>query len=153
MDHLIQELLGNDFQKIWNTFKARYIFGSKEIPIQKWIASKIISVKEKALTPLEKIKLQLGMRHIDSSGWLKITHVLDGGAAQAAGLAPGDLLASINGQRITSGRLDQVLGGLAQEKNISISFYRDDLEHERILILRAEQLPKQYSLTPKNTKA
>ena len=152
LDHLIQELLGDSFNKTWSTFKVRYILGTEEIPIQKWIASSLISIKEKPLSPLEKIKLQLGMRHTEANGWLKITHVLDGGAAQLAGLAPGDLLASINGQRITSGRFDEVLGSLSEGKNISLSFYRDDLEHERILQLQANQLPMQYELAPRNQK-
>lgn len=104
-------------------------------------------MKLKHQTKLEKVKLQFGMRHIDSNGWLKITHILDGGAAQAAGLAAGDLLASINGQRITSARFDKVLNSLTENQDISLTFYRDDLEHERILTLLPSQLPKQYDLT------
>ena len=151
LDELIYELLGNGFSKIWGDIKSRYVFGAEDIPIQKWIASKLVSVKPKIQTKLEKIKLQLGMRHIDSSGWLKVTHVLDGGAAQTAGLSPGDLLASINGQRITSSRFDQVLNGLTENQSINLSFYRDDLEHERILVLESPQLPAQYELAPAKT--
>ena len=90
------------------------------------------------------------MRHIDANGWLKVTHVLDGGAAQLAGLAPDDLLASINGQRITNARWDKVLNGLSENQSISLSFYRDNLEHERILTLAPSQIPAQYELIPAN---
>jgi predicted metalloprotease with PDZ domain len=148
LDDLIYELLGSGFSKTWNNMKARYIFGVEDIPIQHWMSSKLISVKQKSYSKLEKTKLQLGMRHTDVNGWLKISHVLDGGAAQLAGLAPGDLLASINGERVTSSRLDKILGSLAEAQNISLCFYRDDLEHERIAILNASQLPVQYVLTP-----
>jgi S1-C subfamily serine protease len=86
------------------------------------------------------------MRHSDTNGWLKVTHVLDGGAGQLAGLAPGDLLASINGQRVTNTRLDKILAGLTETQNIHFCFYRDDLEHERIASLHASQLPTQYEL-------
>ena len=147
LDELIFELLGQGFINTWNEIKSRYIFGTEDIPLQKWIASKLISVKTKTQTKLERIKLQLGIRHTDSNGWLKVTHVLDGGAAQAAGLAPGDLLASINGQRITSSRLDKVLNSLTENQSLNLSFYRDDLEHERFLILEPSQLPAQYELT------
>jgi predicted metalloprotease with PDZ domain len=140
--------LGDGFTKIWYDIKSRYIFGTEDIPLQKWLNSKVVSVKPKSQTKLERIKLQLGMRHTDSSGWLKVTHVLDGGAAQSAGLAAGDLLASINGQRITSALWDRVLGSLSENESISISFYRDDLEYERVLILQASQLPVQYELSP-----
>jgi predicted metalloprotease with PDZ domain len=148
LDALMNALLGNRFTKIWNTLKSRYIFGTEDIPLQKWINSKIVSLKQKPLTKLEKIKLQLGMRHTDAQGWLKVTHVLEGGAARNVGLASGDLLASINGQRITSSRWDKVLGSLSEEQQLNISFYRDDLEHERIVILNASQIPMQYELTP-----
>jgi predicted metalloprotease with PDZ domain len=151
LDQITEELLGNGFQLIWNDFKARYVYGTEDLPLQKWLSSKVVSVKPKVQTKLEKIKLQLGLRHSEANGWLKITHVLDGGAAQTAGLAAGDLLASINGQRITNSRWDKVLNSLSEHQNISICFYRDDLEHERILVLRPEQLPAQYDLSPVST--
>jgi len=151
LDDLIDQLLGSGFQKIWGDFKSRYVYGTEDIPLQKWIASKVVSVNSKVQTKLEKIQLQLGLRHSESNGWLKVTHVLDGGAAQEAGLALGDLLASINGQRITSNRWDKVLNSLTDHQNISICFYRDDLEHERVLVLQPAQLPAQYDLVPAST--
>ncbi|QWD68471.1 M61 family metallopeptidase [Polynucleobacter sp. VK25] len=149
LDALIFELLGSGFSKIWADIKARYIFGVEDIPLQKWIGSNLISVKPKSLSALEKLKLQFGMRHADVNGWLKVTHVLDGGVAQAAGLAAGDLLASIDGQRITSARWDRVLGSLAENSHTRITFYRDDLEHERMVSLKSVQIPTQYDLAPK----
>jgi predicted metalloprotease with PDZ domain len=148
LDNLIYELLGNGFSKIWNEMKKRYIFGVEDIPIQAWIGSKLISVKPKTQSTLEKIKLLFGMRYTDNNGWLKVTHVLDGGVAQAVGLAAGDLLASIDGQRITSARWDKVLGSLAENAYTRITFYRDDLEYERMVSLQPAQIPMQYELTP-----
>lgn len=148
LDKLILTLLGSGFTKTWNEFKSRYIFGTEDIPIQKWIDSKFITVKQKKHSKLEQIKLQFGMRHSDSNGWLKVTHVLDGGAAQFAGLAAGDLLASINGERITAARWDKVLSSLITGQIIQICFYRDDLEHECMTVLEDDQIPAQYILTP-----
>ena len=149
LDALLEQLLGGEFTKIWHDIKSRYIFGTEDIPLQKWLNPKVISVKPKSLTKLEKIKLQLGMRHVDANGWLKVTHILDGGAAQKAGIAAGDLIASINGQRITSARWDKVLGGLSENESVGVSLYRDDMEYERILVLQASQLPTQYELSPR----
>ena len=146
MDDLLHELLGDGFIKTWKEMKSKYIFGTEDIPIQKWISSKLISAKPKSESKLEKLKLQFGMRHTDSNGWLKVTHVLDGGVAQAAGLAAGDLLASINGQRITSSRWDKVLGGLTEGQSISICFYRDDFMHERLALVNTVT-PTQYELS------
>lgn len=150
LDALLEELLGDGFAKIWHDMKSRYLFGTEDIPLQKWLNSKVVSVKPKSQTKLEKIKLQLGMRHADASGWLKVTHVLDGGAAQAAGIAAGDLIASINGQRVTSARWDKVLASLSENENASISFYREDMEFARVLALQSSQLPMQYELMPHN---
>lgn len=147
LDEIMLTVLGHGFTKIWNEFKTRYIFGSEDIPLQRWFPASI-AVKVKSHSKLEQIKLQLGMRHTDASGWLKVTHVLDGGAAQLAGLAPGDLLASINGERITSSRLDKVLSNLIPNQVLSIYFYRDDLAHECMTILEAEQIPDQFTLSP-----
>ena len=139
-------LLGNEnnYGLFWDGAET------EDIPIQKWISSKRISVKTKPQTKLEKLKLQFGMRHTESSGWLKITHVLDGGLAAAAGLAAGDLLGSINGQRVTNARWDKVLGSLHEGQSMSICFYRDDLMHERMAFLEASQMPAQYELSPTN---
>ena len=149
LDALIDELLGSGFSKTWADIKARYIFGVEDVPLQKWIGSNLISVKPKTLSTLEKLKLQFGLRHADANGWLKVTHVLDGGVAQAAGLAVGDLLASIDGQRITSARWERVLGSLSENSHTRITFYRDDLEHERMVSLKSIQIPEQYDLSPK----
>ena len=148
LDDLMRTLLGAGFNATWNEFKSRYIFGTEDIPIQKWIDSKFITVKQKKHSKLEQIKLQFGMRHSDSNGWLKVTHVLDGGAAQFAGLAAGDLLASMNGERITAARWDKVLSSLITGQIIQICFYRDDLEHECMTVLEDDQIRAQYILTP-----
>jgi predicted metalloprotease with PDZ domain len=147
LDPIILELLGGGFTKTWNEFKSRYIFGVEDIPIQKWLPDSI-TVKSKSQTKLEQIKLQLGLRHSDANGWLKVTHVLDGGAAQLAGLAAGDLLTSINGERVTAARWDKVLSSLITGQVIQICFYRDDLEHECMTVLEEDQVPTQYVLTP-----
>jgi predicted metalloprotease with PDZ domain len=148
LDDLMRTLLGTGFNTTWNEFKSRYIFGTEDIPIQKWIDSKFITVKQKKHSKLEQIKLQFGMRHSDSNGWLKVTHVLDGGAAQFAGLAARDLLASMNGERITAARWDKVLSSLITGQIIRICFYRDDLEHECMTVLEDDQIPAQYIITP-----
>lgn len=148
LDELILALLGKRFMNIWNRFKTEYIFGLEDIPVQKWFASAYITVKIKEQTRLEGIKLQLGMRYSESHGWLKITHVLDGGALQIAGLAPGDLLASLNGQRLTVKNLDKVLGALSDEQPFILCYYRDDLQHECMAFLEKSQLLTQYELLP-----
>ena len=147
LDEIVTQVIGNGFTKTWNEFKTRFIFGKEDIPINKWLPSSI-TAKTKSHSKLEKIKLQLGMRYTEVNGWLKLTHILDGGAAQLAGLAPGDLLASINGERVTATRLDKVLSSLKPDQVFTICFYRDDLEHECMSTLDLSQLPVQFDLLP-----
>jgi hypothetical protein len=64
LDELILALLGKRFMKIWDRFKAEYIFGLEDIPVQKWLPSALITVKIKEQSKQERIKLQLGMRYI-----------------------------------------------------------------------------------------
>ena len=85
------------------------------------------------------------MRYTDSNGWIKVTHVLDGGIAQQAGLAPNDLIGSINQQRITSARMDQVLGSLVNSKKITFHYFRQDKEHQASITLKLD-CPAQYEL-------
>lgn len=148
LEQLILDVVGLGFRNTWHQFQSRYIFGTEDIPLQKWFNPTMISVKPKSQTKVERIKLQLGIRHQEVDGWIKISAVLNGGAGQAAGLAAGDLLASINGQRVTGPRFEKVLSSLQENIPVTFTFYRDDLEHERVAVLRNSQIPLQYTLIP-----
>ena len=147
LDTLISRLLGSGFQKIWSQFKTEYIFGTADLPLEKWFNPRLIKVSSKSLAKMEMVKLAFGIRYTDDKGWLKLTHVLDGGVAQAAGLAPSDLISSVNGQRVTSSRWDKVITSLTMDQDCIVCFYRQDLEHERMVNLNVHQTPKQYQLS------
>jgi hypothetical protein len=63
-------------------------------------------------------------------------------------LAPGDLLASLDGQRLTAKNLDKVLSTLSDTQPCILCYYRDDLQHECMAFLEKSQLPAQYALLP-----
>jgi predicted metalloprotease with PDZ domain len=146
-DRIVLAAIGPDFKKPWLQFKARYIEGTHDLPLAQWLTAQGIVVTNKKMSPLENMKLQWAMRHSDQSGWVKVTHVLDGGIAQRAGLAPGDLLASINGQRISPSRLDAVFAQLQMGTNARLRFYRQDCEHESQFVLEPSSPVMQYQLT------
>jgi predicted metalloprotease with PDZ domain len=148
-DRIVLAAIGPDFKKPWLQFKGRYIEGTHDLPLSQWLTAEGIGVAEKKMGPLENMKLQWAMRHSDQSGWVKLTHVLDGGIAQRAGLAPGDLLASINGQRISPNRLDAVFAQLQMGTNARLRFYRQDCEHESQFVLEPSDQVMQYQLTAK----
>ncbi|MFZ4118929.1 MAG: M61 family metallopeptidase [Polynucleobacter sp.] len=146
-DRIVLAAIGPDFKKSWVQFKARYIEGTHDLPLAQWLSAQGIVVDNKKMGPLENMKLQWGMRYIDQGGWVKVTHVLDGGIAQRAGLAPGDLLASINRQRISPSRLDAVFAQLQMGANARLHFYRQDCEHESQFVLEPSNPVMQYQLT------
>jgi predicted metalloprotease with PDZ domain len=146
-DRIVLAAIGPDFKKSWLQFKARYIEGTHDLPLAQWLSAQGIVVDNKKMGLLENMKLQWGMRYSDQGGWVKVTHVLDGGIAQRAGLAPGDLLASINRQRISPGRLDAVFAQLQMGANARLHFYRQDCEHESQFVLEPSNPVMQYQLT------
>jgi predicted metalloprotease with PDZ domain len=148
-ERIVLAAIGPDFKKPWLQFKARYIEGTHDLPLAQRLTAQGIVVTEKKMSLLEHMKLQWAMRYSDQSGWVKVTHVLDGGIAQRAGLAPGDVLASINGQRISPSRLDAVFAQLQMGTNAHLRFYRQDCEHESQFILEPSSPVMQYQLSTK----
>ncbi len=146
LDLAISQIMGITFNKIWQDFKKNYINGTQDLPLQLWLTQIAgISVSLKSARFLDDLKLSLGIRHADSHGWLKLTHVLDGGLAQQAGLAPHDLISSINGQRVNSSRLDPVLASLKRSKRLSFYYFRQDKECNASIALKLNS-PVQYEI-------
>ncbi|HEY7758887.1 MAG TPA: PDZ domain-containing protein [Burkholderiales bacterium] len=78
----------------------------------------------------------LGVRTAEDPAGVKLTHVLDGGAAQAAGLAAGDVLLAVDGLRVTHRNLDRRLEDLRPGDRVQAhAFRRDEL-------LRCDILPQ-----------
>jgi len=70
----------------------------------------------------------LGVRGTAASGEYRLTHVLDGGAAQAAGLAAGDAVVAVDGLRVPSGGLDAAIAGRRPGDGVELhAFRRDEL--------------------------
>lgn len=146
LDLAINSTIGIGFNKTWQHFKRDYIDGTQDLPLQIWLPQIAnIEVAQKQANFTESIKLALGMRYTDSNGWIKVTHVLDGGIAQRAGLAPNDLIGSINQQRITNARMDQVLGSLVNSKKITFHYFRQDKEYQTSVDLKLD-CAAQYEL-------
>jgi predicted metalloprotease with PDZ domain len=148
-ERIVLAAIGPDFKKPWLQFKARYINGTHDLPLAQWFGAQGILATEKKMSLLEHMKLQWAMRYSDQNGWVKVTHVLDGGIAQRAGLAPGDLISGINGQRITPSRLDAVFAQLQMGMTARLRFYRQDCEHESQFVLEPSSPVMQYQLSTK----
>ncbi|UXY14200.1 PDZ domain-containing protein [Chitiniphilus purpureus] len=80
----------------------------------------------------------LGARTAAEAGGVKLTHVFDGGPAQAAGLAAGDVLVAIEGLRVTSGNLEGQLAAWPAGTTLKVhAFRRDELCERQLTLLPA----------------
>jgi len=68
----------------------------------------------------------LGIKTRTEDGWTKVNQVLDGGAAQAAGVSAGDHLVALDGLRIGSGQLDKLLARYRQGDSVELHVFRRD---------------------------
>ncbi len=111
------ELLGTPL----DDFFARYVYGTEELPLSDWFGGCGIGYRVRATHGPEDLggyqvepasqeaAPALGARFEAQAVGLRLTHVITGGAAQVAGLAPGDLLLAVDGERVTGSNLADLL--------------------------------------------
>ncbi|NHQ88405.1 M61 family metallopeptidase [Iodobacter sp. HSC-16F04] len=81
----------------------------------------------------------LGVRTSIEGSFVKLSHVLDGGAAQQSGLSAGDLLIAMNHLRVTSGNLDGLLASQPTNGKVEVlAFRRDELMQFDVHLQHAE---------------
>jgi predicted metalloprotease with PDZ domain len=134
-DRAIEFVIGSGFKGIWQQIKRDHIDGVEDFPFEILLPKVGVKVELKktlATESAEVAKQLLGIRTTVNNGWVKLSHVLDGGLAQEAGLSAGDYLASINGERVTPGRLEELLLPLIQKlcrgQVAKVLVYRHDKE-------------------------
>lgn len=76
-----------------------------------------------------RARATLGVRGKAESGEYRITHVLEGSAALAAGLAAGDALIAIDGLRVPSGGIDAALARRRPGQTVELHVFRRDELH------------------------
>jgi predicted metalloprotease with PDZ domain len=93
----------------------------------------------------------LGIRTGTEGGNVRITHVLDGGAAQKAGLASGDLVIAMDGLRVTPDQFESHVSRYRAGETIVLhTFRRDELNVVNVTL--AATKPDAWSLTVNEDK-
>ena len=82
----------------------------------------------------------IGVRTSNDGGDVKLSQVFDGGAAQKAGLAAGDIIIAIDGLRVTPDDIDAHLGRYRPGEVVPVHAFRRDELHELQLTLEAAKL-------------
>jgi predicted metalloprotease with PDZ domain len=104
------------------SFFDDYVYGTSEMPLQDWCAAFGIGMRlrpaagpddlggyvEQASTDTPN-RPYLGGRFAQSDASLRLTHVLTGSPLAAAGLAPGDEIVAIDGEKVLTGNWQDIL--------------------------------------------
>ena len=77
----------------------------------------------------------LGIRLAESGAEAKLAHVYDGGAAQQAGLAAGDIIVAVDDLRVTRANLDSLLAAYDAGEVVTVhAFRRDELMKYNVVL-------------------
>ena len=124
-------------------FFDQTVRGTTELPLLRLLATQGIEMQLRpargandkgGLATTEKVVRQtrasLGIRSRVDGKEVVVTHVLEGGAAQQAGLAAGDSVVAIDGLRPGAGGMDAVLAARRPGQDMKLRAFRRDEMHE-----------------------
>lgn len=135
-------------------FFASAVHGTEELPLTRVLNSVGVKMKVRpartstdrggVVTGAEPTQRQravwLGLRTATEGSEIKVTHVLEGSPAQAAGLAPGDILVAIDSLKVDGKSFDGIVQQLRVDQRIALhAFRRNELGR--------------YAITPKSAPA
>lgn len=131
-------------------FFEHYVYGVEELPLAEWFADYGIGVQRRPGRSLDDMggfvkqaaEQQEPVRGIGSrlsakDGLVRIEQVYANGAAEQAGLTPGDLLVAIEGERCSPGSLDNMLSRYPLGSRVRLSLFRRNLLREVTLPVEA----------------
>ena len=126
-----------------NEFFERYVYGVEELPLANWLAAYGVGVHVRpggspqdfggyierpgSVSPA---RIGLGAQTSTRDGLVRIDRVFAGGAAEQAGLAPGDLLMAIAGERCRQETLEELLARHQAGEKVRLTVFRRDLLRE-----------------------
>jgi len=149
-DNSIEKEIADLLELSLDDFFSRYLRGIEELPLEQWLKEVGIdyhvfaaaSVQDKGGKLPEKFteKISLGVRFTECAEGVQLSHVLDHGSAQQAGLSAGDILVAMNGLRIQyktfEKRLDEYHPGDTMVMHV---FRRDELMTFKVIAKPADK--------------
>jgi predicted metalloprotease with PDZ domain len=132
-EKLAQEITGVDLQ----AFFTQTLRQTKALPLQQTLAYLGIEYQERMAAHAEDkggewqkqtqpAPIGLGIKYKADAIGVCITHVLTDSPAEAAGLAPGDVLLAMEGIQITPAKLEKALALYESEQTITFHLFRRD---------------------------
>jgi predicted metalloprotease with PDZ domain len=136
LEKLASELAGCDLSDYFN----QAVHDTADLSLADWFASVGIGYRLRPAKNQEdwgghcddpaenKPRQDIGVRYKQQGDMVVLTHVLDAGAAQAAGLAAGDKLVAIDGLQVSAVNLEPLVAQSGKGEEISVhAFRRDEL--------------------------
>jgi predicted metalloprotease with PDZ domain len=129
-------------------FFARYVYGVDDPPWNDWFSAMGIGFRLRAMRNSDDLggyaidsvengaMPSLGASIVSDSGGVRLTQVIAGGAAQAAGLSPGDELVAVEGERASTANLERLLRRAGDSSEVHY-FRRGRLYTTRVQLIEA----------------
>lgn len=151
LERVIEEVSGVAL----HTFFDQTLRGTEDIPLEPLLEDIGVLMKlrpaqsdeDKGGTPPkegEKRRIVLGARYRSCDGGVELTHVLEHGAAQQAGLAAGDVLVAIDGLRVSTASLEACLCRYEAGDPVRVHAFRRDELMEFSVVLQESPMDSCY---------
>lgn len=142
-ESIVEQLSGLNLKD----FFEKYVYGTQDPPLKELFEKFGVSLQARTSdSPTDrsgkssKTKLSsFGLRYKTEGEFLKITHVLNDGAAEKAGLSANDIILAIDGIKVNASRFEQY-SFLTPQTPLKVHIFRDDLLQVHTLILQPAPL-------------
>ena len=119
-------------------FFDRFVYGVDELPLGEWCSAMGLGFRMRRAkgpddmggsnedAPAVAPTFTIGARFESLDVGIKLTQVFEGGAAQRAGMSPGDVVVAIGLERVSGANLTELLGRATAE-TVPVHFFRRDM--------------------------
>jgi predicted metalloprotease with PDZ domain len=136
IERLAETLVGANL----NEFFKLAVYGTSDLPLEAWFTSLGIGYRLRPAADQDdqggylkiveprKPTVEPGWRFRPQGEMLQLTQVVNGGAAQRAGLAAGDYLVAVDGLKVERDSLQRMVNDWSSERTVTVhAFRRDEL--------------------------
>lgn len=135
----VEKLLDEATDRKLTSLYQKMLYTTEELPLQAALqkAGIILQVRAaahqkdrggKPVTSAEP-RVSLAARFVDENGFVKLTHIINQGAAHKAGLATGDVIVAVDGLKVSAQNLEDGLSRYPVGQRLEVhAFRRDELK-------------------------
>ena len=135
-------------KRVLAAFFRTAVYGTDDLPLQNLLAGAGIEFK---IEPGSAATL--GARTASAPDGVKLTHVLDGGGAQQAGLSAGDVVIAVNSLKASLAGLEKQLARKRKGASVVVHAFRRDELLERVVKLGPAELSVRISAAERSPAA